>query len=124
MGLRDTIIGAVAKAFSSLGDVVEDATYLASTASSTYDPTTGLSVRSETSYGLPGVFLDYRKQEIDGAQIKPHDQHCLFQQASLAVKPTLQDRILRSDGKYWEIISVSEDPAHATWDVQIRGTNG
>ena len=124
MGLKETIAGAVKSGFSALGNLAESVSYLAYSASSTYNPTTGTETRSETSYSVSGLFLEYSKRDIDGQQIKPHDQKFLFQQASLAVRPTLQDRLLRTDGKYWEVISVSEDPAHATWELQMRGLNG
>lgn len=124
MGLKATIAAAVSAGFKALDDLPEIVTYLARSASSTYDPTTGTSTRNEAPYTLGGLFLEYSKREIDGEQVKPHDQKFLFQQADLAVRPTLSDRILRADGKYWEVLAVNEDPAHATWDLQIRGTNG
>lgn len=124
MGLKETIDAALSAGFTALDNLVEKPTYLANQATSAYDPTTGTYTRNEASYTLPGLFLEYSRKDIDGTQIKPHDQRFLCQQSALAVTPTLQDRILRSDGKYWEIISISEDPAHATWDFQIRGTNG
>lgn len=124
MGLKETIEAAVSAGFTALDNLVESVTYQAYQATSAYDPTTGTYTRKETSYTVPGVFLDYKKQDIDGEVIKPHDQRFLFRQASLAVIPGLQDRLVRASGKTWEIISVGEDPAHVTWELQVRGTNG
>jgi hypothetical protein len=124
VGLKSTIAAAVKAGFTALDDVPELVTYFARSATSSYDPATGISTRVETSYLASGIFLSYQKREVDGQQIKPHDQKFLMRQEALAVRPTLSDRLLRSDGKYWEVLSVSEDPAHATWSMQIRGTNG
>ena len=124
MGLKETILGAVKAGFGALGNLKESVTYKSFAASSTYDPATGTVTRVETSYTLSGLFLEYAKRDIDGEQIKPHDQKFLFQQADLSVTPTLQDRITRATGANWEIVGVSEDPAHATWEVQVRATNG
>lgn len=124
MGLKETIAGAVSAGFTALGNLKEDVTYNVFQTTSSYDPDTGTAVRKETSYTVPGLFLEYKKQDIDGVQIKAHDQKFLFQQKDLAVTPTLQDRIVRASGATWEVISVSQDPANVTWEVQVRTTNG
>lgn len=123
MGLKETIHAAIASGFTALGNLKEDVTYKSQRAS-TYVPSTGVFTRVETAYTVSGVFLAYGKRDIDGTQIKPHDQKFLFRQAALAVVPALTDRLVRSTGAVWDVIMVSEDPAHATWELQIRGTNG
>jgi len=124
MGLKETIAGAVSAGFTALGNLVESVTYKAQGATSAYDVTSGTYLRSETLLTASGLFLEYQKREVDGEQIKPHDQRFLIQQASLTVTPTLQDRILRADGKHWEVIAVKQDPAHVTWELQVRALNG
>lgn len=124
MGLRETIAAGIASGFQALGNVVESVSYLAYSASSSYSPTTGLVTRVETTQAIAGIFYDYTKREIDGSVIKPHDQKFICQQASFTTTPALQDRLTRSDGKSWEVLYVGQDPAYATWILQVRGTNG
>jgi len=124
MGLKETIAGAVRSGFTALGNLTESVTYKAYQTTSVYDVTLGTYTRVETSYTLSGVFLEYTKKDIDGEQIKPHDQKFLFQQADLEVRPSLQDRIVRDSGAIWEVVWVKEDPAHATWELQLRARNG
>jgi hypothetical protein len=124
MGLKATIASAVASGFAALGDLQETVTYNVYSTSSTYNPTTGTVTRTETQYSVAGLFLDYKKRDIDGQQIKPLDNQFMIQQAVLPVAPTLQDRIVRSTGKEYEVISIEQDPATATWTLQVRGRNG
>lgn len=124
MGLKETVQAGVRKGFASLGNLGEAVTYLATDASGVYDPDANTLTRKETATALSGIFLQYSKQEIDGQQIKPHDEQFLFLQSSLATRPTLQDRIRTIGGTYWEVVSVRQDPAQATWSLQVRGTNG
>lgn len=124
MGLKETIAAGIASGFQALGNVIETVSYLVYSATSSYSPTTGLVTRVESTLTVGGIFYDYSKREIDGIQVKPHDQKFICQQASLSVAPTLQDRLTRTDGKSWEVLQVSQDPAHATWILHVRGTNG
>ena len=124
MGLKSTIESAVKAGFAALGDIVETVTYKSYASTSSYNPDTGTVTRTETSLTVGVVFMEYNKRDIDGVQIQAHDQRVLIRQAALSVTPSLNDRIVRSTGKIWEIISVGEDPAHATWDLQVRSTNG
>lgn len=124
MGLKETIQAAVTTGFTALGNLKESVTYKGHLSTSSYVAATGQYVRNESSTAIEGIFLDYAKRDIDGQQIKPHDQKFLVLQSQLIATPTLQDRIIRSTGAIWEVIAVSEDPAHATWELQMRATNG
>jgi hypothetical protein len=124
MGLRETIIAGIKTGMSALGNVKETVTYKAYQTTSSYDPTTGAVTRTETSYTVEGIFLDYKKREIDNANVFVRDQKFLFLQSELAVTPSLQDRLTRSGGKSWEVIWVEQDPATATWELQVRAISG
>lgn len=124
MGLKETVAGAVKAGFVALGNLPEAVTYQTFKSTSIYEASTGIVTRQETVTRLAGLFTDYTKQEIDGQQIHPHDRKFLFQQADLAGRPTLQDRLTRRDGTSWEVVFVKEDPAHATWELQVRALNG
>jgi len=124
MGLKATIEAAVKAGFAALDDIPEAVTYRSYASASTYDPSTGTVTRTETSLTVLVIFMEYNKRDIDGVQIQAHDQKALIRQAALSVTPSLNDRIERSTGKLWEVISISEDPAHVTWELQVRSTNG
>lgn len=121
--MRALIARAVGAGMTALGDIKESITYKSYSASSSYDADSGTVTRTETSTTLSGVFMDYTNREIDGEVIRPRDQKFLFRQALLAVAPTLNDRIVRS-GKTWEVFGVEQDPAAATWTLQVRSING
>lgn len=124
MGLKELVQSAIQTGFRALGNIPESVTYLSIQNTSVYDPNTGQYVRREKSYPLTLVASDYANAEIDGVQVKPNDQRFLFLQADLPVKPTLLDRIQRTDGRYWEIVAIRKDPTDATWELQARGLNG
>ncbi len=121
MGLKETIQGAVGSGFTALGNLRETVTYLAFQTTSAYAPSTGTYTRTETPYALSGLFVRYGQRDIDGVQIKPHDQKFLFVPSALPVEPQLNDRLLRADGSYWEVIDRRKDPASALWSLQVRG---
>lgn len=123
MGLRSLIAGAVATAFVAIGDLKESVSYYAYSASSSYDPDTGNVTRTETLTTVSGKFLQYSAREIDGEVIKPRDEKFIFQQASLATDPIPNDRLVFG-GKTWEVVGVTQDPAGATWELQVRSING
>lgn len=123
MGLREVVQAGILAGMSAIGNLKETVTYKVN-GTPVYNATTGASTRVETSYTVDGLFYEYSKREIDGATVRPHDMKFIFHQNELAATPTLQDRLVRSTGKIWEVISVDEDPAHATWILQIRSGNG
>ncbi len=123
MGLKDTIAGALNAGFAALDDLKKTVTYKTQGVG-IYVPSTGTFTRVETDLSTLGIFMDYHAREIDGAQIKPHDMKFLLQQNKLSVAPKENDRLLCTDGKYWEVISIKKDPADATWELQLRSTNG
>lgn len=123
MGLRETILTGINAGFKALGNLKETVTYKYQGAG-IYNTTTGTFTRVETSFSVEGIFLDYAKEEIDGATIKPNDQKFLFEQVQLSVAPRVTDRLLRSDDVHWEVMAIKQDPAHATWELQVRTQNG
>lgn len=124
MGLRETILSGVTAGLNALGNVKETVTYKAYLPTSSYNTTTGVVTRTETSYTVVGVFMEYKKREIDNVNVFARDQKFLFLQSALAVTPSLHDRLVRSDARSWEIVWVGQDPVSATWEVQVRAING
>lgn len=124
MGLRELVVAGIKSGLTAIGNMKETVTYKAYLTTSTYNTTTGAVTRTETSYTINGVFDAYTKREVDGSAIMPYDQKFIFHQSELAVTPTLQDRITRSDGKSWEVVWVKQDSQGATWELQLRAIHG
>lgn len=122
MGLRATIVGAVSSAFKAVGDIAETCTYRRT--SSTYNPATGANVITNTDYTiLRAIYSKYESFEIDKVVVLGSDVKMIVQKSELGTTvPNLAtDKLLRtSDSKTYNIIRVSQDPAGATYTIQLR----
>ncbi|WP_341519829.1 hypothetical protein AABC73_14855 [Pseudomonas sp. G.S.17] len=127
MGLHDKLQSKLAKAFDGkLADAVR-AVSGARVVAGEYDPVTGSeSAGSTLNYGGRGVFSSYQAREIDGSLIQTTDEKLLILQNELFVLlagsptseiavPAIGDII---SGK--RALNVSEDPAKATFTIQLR----
>lgn len=123
MGLRATIATALGAGFTALGDIKKTMSYKAFGASSSYNPDTSALTTVETTTTITGVVSQYDKREIDGESIRPNDQKILLQQSLLSAAPTINDRVV-IDGISWAVIDMRQDPAGATWTLQVRTQNG
>lgn len=115
MGLRDELTLAIAEAFSGdLADAVKEFAAM-HVSPGTYDPVTGSQTAENIPYSGRGVFTDYSNHEIDGSMILATDIKLIALQAEVTRAPVVGDAIngLRAQ-------RVSEDPAGATWTVQLR----
>lgn len=128
MGMREEIQAELAEAFDDpdgLADAVRPVVGLRKVAGE-YDPDAGTAPEIVTSYSGRGVFGSYLSRETDGSLIQTTDakltilQNELFillegvPSTSIAV-PAIGDVI---NGK--RVLNVSQDPAGATWTVQLR----
>jgi hypothetical protein len=120
MGLKETIAAGVQTGLRAAGNVRRTVTYKAQSADPSYAPATGTVTRPETSYTVQGVLYGYRREDIDGVLIRPFDQQFLLNQSELPVTPKVTERLVLDDGTSWEILRVEQDPAQATWTLQIR----
>ncbi|RUR26841.1 hypothetical protein ELY33_17180 [Vreelandella andesensis] len=117
MSLRDDIQADIAEAFDNdLADAVTSFTGSRETAGS-YDPVSGTTSTTTTTYIGRGVFDDYSIREIDGQHIKRSDQKLTALQNEVTDMPQVDDTI---DG--FTVISVGNDPAAATYTIQLRKT--
>ena len=129
MGLRDEIQADLAEAFDDpdgLADVVRPVAG-SRTVKGSYDPNLGgAGPTSSIQYTGRGVFDSYQAQEIDGARIQTEDvkllvlQNEVFEEQAGVVTgapavPKIGDQI-----SGFRILNVSEDPAQATWTIQLR----
>lgn len=120
MGLRNDLTEALGDAFSDpdlLADAVRSftATHPADGAGS-YDPATGSSTPAAEVYSGRGVFGSYAAEDIDGTRVLATDTHLVALQAEVTRAPMVGDRLADL-----AVVMVKQDPAAATWSVQLRG---
>jgi hypothetical protein len=117
---RSVIKGAVASAFKVLGDIPEAATYRRT--SSTYNPATGTNVVTNSDTTIPDVvFTKFQNFEVDKITILSTDIKAIFQSSRIAVVPNIAtDVLVDKNSKVFNIIRVEQDPAGATYSLQLR----
>ena len=122
--IKNLVTSSLAKAFDgALKDTVSP--FLASRKGSQgyYDPEIGDYVDgTDTTYTGRGIFSAFNDFEIQASQVDINDIKLICLQAEVTLKPQVDDIIVQ-DGKERNVLSVKEDPASATWIVQLRGLN-
>lgn len=118
MGLRTTIDKAVGTAFKAAGDIPIAVTYNSITIGA-YNPATGTTSTTTASHPVEAIRDDYKAYEIDGEAIKPFDKRILIRQSKLPVTPKLTDTVV-IDAVTWNVVNFEQDPAGATWILQLR----
>ena len=119
MGFKATVQSAVLAAFSAVGDIKKTVTLVRNNSNPTYNPATGATTSSTTSYQFDCVVTGYDRDEIDGENILATDIQVILPQSSLSVVPALKDT-LTIDSVTCNIKNISKDPADATWVIQAR----
>ncbi len=129
MGMREEIQADLAEAFDDpegLADAVRPVAGARSIKGG-YDPAIGGTVPASTvHYTGRGVFGSYLAKEIDGTRIQTEDvkllvlQNELFEGYAGAVTATLASPKIGDLISGFRALNVSEDPAQATWTVQLR----
>ncbi|KAA6196361.1 hypothetical protein [Pseudomonas lactis] len=126
MGLRDDLQRDLAEAFDTdLADAVNPVVGVRKVQGD-YDPDSGSTPEVITNYAGRGVFGKYLAKEIDGSLIQTTDEKLTILQNELFIMladeptenpaiPVIGDVI---GGK--RAMNVSQDPAKATWTVQLR----
>ncbi len=129
MGMREEIQAELAEAFDD-PDGLADAVKLVAgtrTVKGGYDPEIGGTLPASTMrYTGRGVFGSYLAKEIDGSRIQTEDVKLLVLQNELFVEqagvatdvpaaPKIGDQV-----SGYRALNVSQDPAEATWTIQLR----
>jgi len=126
MGLRDDLQRDLGEAFDTdLADAVKPVSAVR-TVQGEYDPDSPTLGETVTNYVGRGVFGKYLSKEIDGTLIQTTDEKLTILQNELFIAllgeptetravPEINDII---GGK--RVMNVSQDPAGATWTVQLR----
>lgn len=128
MGMREELQADLADAFSDEDGLADAVKPVAGSRKEAviYDPGTGKTISTVTTYIGRGVFGSYLSKEVDGSMIQTTDEKLLILQNELfvsiaglvtatAAEPKIGDLI---GGK--RALNVSQDPAGATWTVQLR----
>jgi len=129
MGMREEIQDELAEAFDDPDGLADTVKPVAGsrTVKGGYDPEIGGTVPVSTiHYAGRAVFGSYLAKEIDGTRIQTEDVKLLVLQSELfeelngvvteiPAAPKIGDQL-----SGYRILNVSEDPAQATWTVQLR----
>jgi hypothetical protein len=129
MGMRDEIQADLAEAFDDPDGLADTVKPVAGsrTVKGGYDPDIGGTVPASTfHYAGRGVFGSYLAKEIDGTRILTEDVRLLVLQNELfevqvgavtdvTAAPKIGDQV-----SGFRALNVSEDPAQATWTIQLR----
>lgn len=126
MGLRDDLQRDMAEAFDTdLADAVNPVVGVRKVQGD-YDPDSGSTPEVITNYAGRGVFGKYLAKEIDGSLIQTTDEKLTILQnelfITLAGEPTetLATPVIGDVIGGKRAMNVSQDPAKATWTVQLR----
>ena len=115
MSLSKLVQDNVAMAFDMLGDLTLTATY---TGKGAYDPSTG-AVAAGQSTTFNAVLTTYGAYETNGTTVQANDRKMIANAASLSIEPSVGGTITAA-GVGYEIIAISQDPALATYEFQLR----
>jgi hypothetical protein len=128
MGMREEIQAELAEAFDDPDGLADAVKPVEGSRKSTpvYDPSTGTTTGGTITYTGRGVFGSYLAKEIDGSLIQTTDEKLLILQSELFVSvdgapkpPPAEPKIGDTVGGK-RVLNVSQDPAEATWTVQLR----
>lgn len=128
MGMREELQAELAEAFDDpdgLADAVKPVEG-SRKSSPVYDPSTGTTTGGTVTYAGRGVFGNYLAKEIDGSLIQTTDEKLLILQNELFISATGVPNLTRAEPQIGDtiggkrVLNVSQDPAGATWTVQLR----
>lgn len=127
MGLRDELTADLAEAFDTdLADAVTAFTG-ARQGEGEYDPILGVVTPTTITYAGRGVFGSYEHDLVDGTNILATDVRLTVLQAELLIAEDGEPTAARAEPEVGDaiagkvVISVRQDPAGATWRIQLRG---
>ncbi len=121
MSLEKRLQRAVDKAFKSLDDLAGPMT-ITSVSTSSYDPTSGVLIKTEVGVVVEAVFDMYESDRVDGTVIQREDRKILIKPVDSYV-PKIGDTITDSNGIIYNIMDFEEVKAYDKaflWELQGR----
>ncbi len=118
MGLKDVAKSAASAGFDAAGDIKRGVTLVEVTGTS-YDPDTGETTETTNTYAVSGILSGYSAYEVANNIAQAEDKKFVFQQADVSIEPSVIDRVT-IDGVDHQIVRWSQDPAQATYRLQLR----
>ncbi len=86
-----------------------------------YDPSTGtVDPGSTTIYTARGMVDSFSPAEIQAGIVKSTDRKVTLLTEGLGITPTPETDKVTVEGADLTIVSVTSDPARATWTLQVR----
>jgi hypothetical protein len=129
MGMRTTIQAKLAIAFAGpLADAVKEFTFTSKDNEPSYDPEIGIGATDVVIPGLSGAFVDFTVKELvsinsslsEKEKVRPTDVKLIALQNILTTRPKKGDSVVITDGIAYRVLSWSQDPAQATYAIQLR----
>lgn len=123
MGLRDLFAGAAETIFTAAGDVPV-AMYYYQHGSSVYDVSSGVVSTGVTLTVTTMVFENFKQRDVTNDNIEPTDMQGTFPQSYLpGINPSVKDhlQVIEAGASVrYDIVDKKQDPAGATWVLQLR----
>lgn len=116
--LKATLAKAVTSAFTAVGDIKQTVTYRRTT--STYNPHTGTNTTTNVDYTLSVILTSFNNIEIDKVTVLAFDRKMIVQTKDLTLTPSMATDKVIINGKVHNVIQVKQDPALATYTLQLR----
>ena len=123
MGLRGEITDDLLEALSSADDLADASStvYIVKSKETDGGDVLGPKTTEESTHEAKlAVISSYEIKNIDNVNILLGDKRVTIFQRQLDCMPVVNDKII-IDGKRYNLIAVSEDPAHVTWSLTVRG---
>ena len=118
MGLKSAIQAAAKTAKTATADLWTSIVFK-SVAPASYDTATGAVTSLSSSTTVQTLLDRYSEKQVDGVHIMTSDIKVTILQADLSDTPDVND-IITIDSKDWGIVSIKQDAANATWEIQAR----
>jgi hypothetical protein len=121
MGLREVFQAGASSAFSAFGNIKEPVSYYSASSNPTYNATTGAVTTGLTSETVNMIFIYYRREEIDNADMNvlATDIKGICVQSELSATPRIGDLVKRGSLTY-RVEYFNQDPAGAMWKFKLR----
>jgi hypothetical protein len=129
MGLRAILQAKLAIAFAGpLADAVAEFIFTSVDNDPTYDPAVGIGSTDTVIPSISGAFVDFTVKEMvsinsaltEKEKVRSTDMKLIVLQNVLTAQPKKGDNVAVVDGRTFRVISWKQDPAKATYEIQLR----